>query len=399
MSLPRGFGGYGVTFGRREFRRLVAGMLVNGPSLGVPLALVLAVTRYGTYAEAGAVVAANATFLAISSPIRGRMVDRFDRRWVLLTLAGFHATVLVCLGVAVTQHLPIGLIAALAAGAGAPAPLLSSMRVATAQLFADSADVEPAYVVQSTLNELLYVVAPVSVSLTVSLWSPAGVMYVLAACHLGGTIVFLSAEVNTATQTPRGRQRVLGALRSAGMRTVVAVNVPLGMIFGVLYVAVPAFAAERHAVTAAGLMLAALSAGSVAGGLLYGGLKWPSPAWEKLRRLLAIQVLILLPLALADSMWMLGVLLFLGGALVAPLVAVHFTLVDLVAPAGTGAEATSWIVTAYTVGVALGSSIGGAILSTAGTTPAFASVGALAVIAFLAARARWHTLVAVAPLL
>jgi hypothetical protein len=55
-----------------------------------------------------------------------------------------------------------------------------------------------------------------------------------------------------------------------------------GSAIGVLQVALPAFAAGRGTAEAGGIYLAALSAGSLCGGLVYGARRWPGPPARRL---------------------------------------------------------------------------------------------------------------------
>ncbi len=59
------------------------------------------------------------------------------------------------------------------------------------------------------------------------------------------------------------------------MRTVFGALVAFGTAVGIVQVAVPAFADARGSAATGGVLLAALSAGSLAGGLIYGGRVWP----------------------------------------------------------------------------------------------------------------------------
>ena len=54
------------------------------------------------------------------------------------------------------------------------------------------------------------------------------------------------------------------------MRTLIATDLPFGAMFGVLDVAVPAFAKAEGSPAAAGAVFAALAVGSMVGGIVYG---------------------------------------------------------------------------------------------------------------------------------
>src|SRR5215217_7046922 len=68
--------------------------------------------------------------------------------------------------------------------------------------------------------------------------------------------------------------------------------------------------------------------------------------------MLAIQAVLLVPLTLVDSVAALAAAMAIAGLVVAPVATVAFGLLDRVAPAGTATEATSWLITAYQLGLA-----------------------------------------------
>ena len=71
------------------------------------------------------------------------------------------------------------------------------------------------------------------------------------------------------------------------MRVVVVVLAAFGTAIGVVQVALPAFMAERGSAAAAGFLFAALSAGSLTGGLVYGARTWPGDLPARLVALMA----------------------------------------------------------------------------------------------------------------
>jgi MFS family permease len=159
-------------------------------------------------------------------------------------------------------------------------------------------------------------------------------------------------------------------MASRGMRTLVAVDVPIGMLFGALDVAVPAFCKAHGAAAAAGAVLAALAVGSLIGGVVYGARPRATTA-RRYAMLLALMALFTAPLAAAETIAVLGVLAGLAGLFVAPMNTVGLSLIDVVAPPGTAAEATSWFGAAYQGGLAAGTGLAGAIVDDAGTTTVF----------------------------
>jgi predicted MFS family arabinose efflux permease len=379
---------------RRDVRIVLTGSLINGPSLGVPLALALAVSANSSFAAAGLVVAVNGIAIAATSPVRGRLLDRYGQTKPLLGMALLHAASLCLLAVLLHDDAPVIAIAAAAALAGAPAPLLGALRVLWSDLLGARAELDQAYALQAILNEALYVIAPLVVAGAAALISASAALIVLAAAHLLGVVIFLTAPTARrwrGEEAPHASR--LGALASAGMRSIVVINIALGSVYGTAFVAVPAFAREHGTAASAGLVLAALSLGSVIGGIVYGAREWRADSNRRLGTLLLIQVAALAFVPLVDSIWVLGLLMALAGSVTAPLLAVCFKLLDDVAPAGTAAEATSWIVTSYSVGSSLGALVTGVLVTGIGVRAALAVAVAGALLACVVHATRARTLV------
>ena len=160
------------------------------------------------------------------------------------------------------------------------------------------------------------------------------------------------------------------------MRTVFGVLVAFGTAVGIVQVAVPAFAAARGSAALGGVLLAALSAGSLLGGLVYGARSWPGSAPRRLAVLLLGLGAAFALLAVAGTEVALAALLVLGGLLLAPTTVIGSTLLDTVAPSGTVTEAFTVMVMAIVVGTAVGNAVGGSIVESASYERAVLLAGA-----------------------
>jgi predicted MFS family arabinose efflux permease len=149
------------------------------------------------------------------------------------------------------------------------------------------------------------------------------------------------------------------------MRTVVAVLLAFGTAVGAVQVAVPAFAAARGSAAGGGVLLAGLSVGSLAGGLVYGARSWPGRLPQRLVGLMLGIGAAFTLLALPDGYGVLGGLLVLAGLLFAPATVVCSTMLDTVAPPGTVTEAFTITVMAIVAGIAAGSALGGTLVESA----------------------------------
>jgi MFS family permease len=203
-----------------------------------------------------------------------------------------------------------------------------------------------------------------------------------------------TARLPPVRETPASRvggAGLLGALGSAGVRTVVLYAATIGIGFGSVELAMPAFAEAHGARELGGLALASFSGGSLVGGLVAG----MRPPRSVLRRFVAGSVVLaaaLLGLLLAVSIPTLCVLAFVAGLPIAPTIGALYALIDRSAPTGTAAEAFAWFGTAVSIGVACGAALAGVLVDEHGVRAAFATGAAIAFGGALLAWLRRRTL-------
>jgi hypothetical protein len=268
------------------------------------------------------------------------------------------------------------------------------MRSLWSALAEDSGQRETAYAMVSIVFEFAVVTAPALVAAIVAVSSPQVAVLAAAALGAGASIAFTTTPVSRRWRGTPHEVGWLGPLGAPGMRTVFGVLVAFGAAVGIVQVAVPAFAADRGSAATGGVLLAALSAGSLVGGLVYGARSWPGSAPRRLALLLLGLGVAFALLAVAGTQIGLAALLVLSGLLLAPTTVIGSTLLDTVAPAGTVTEAFTVMVMAIVVGTAVGNAAGGSIVESASYETAVLWAGAAAVAGAGLTLARRRTLVA-----
>ena len=388
MTRVSGLHAYRELFGIPFAKPLVGWSLIGRLPVGMtPLALLLLVRGEGEgYGAAGVVVAVYAVGLGLGAPISGRQVDRFGPTKVLQVRAALFALFVGAVaGLALVDAgiWPLAFGGALV-GLARP-PLSSSVRIVLPRLVPDELRAT-AYGLEASLQEVHFVGGPLLAAALASIDPVASVVGVGVASVLGTT---MTSRLRPVQETPPSRSTgagPLGALGSAGVRTIVLYAAAAGVAFGAVELAMPAFAeAEAGSRELGGIALACFSAGSLAGGLLTG----LRPAASQRRRFqLGALVLAgaMVALQLAVSLPTLCALAFFAGLPIAPTVGALYTLIDRSARTGTAAEAFAWFGTAVSVGVAGGSAIGGALVDERGVRWAF---GFGAVAAFGGALLGW----------
>jgi len=349
---------------RPHVPRLVAAMVMNGVSTGLPLAIILSVRVAGGFAAAGGAAAAFAISAAISNPFRGRWVDRLGQRTVLLGLNFARAAALGGLALAVSLRAPVAVLVLCSAASGAAnPPVASSMRAMWRSLMGEGQDLTSAYALQSVANELTYVLGPVAASLLIAGTGGPLALLIIVGIELAGTLLFVGTPASRVWREGGATSGLWGAMSSAGFRVLALVNIPIGMTFGCFDVAAPGLAVRHGQAWAAGFAMGALAVGSMIGGLVYGAREWRAHLHQRFLVLLVLLCAGFFPLALVHSVPALIVTSAIAGLALAPAVASVFSLIDDVAPEGTGTEALTWIMALYALGTALGAALAGRLVT------------------------------------
>jgi MFS family permease len=389
LTTSQGFGRYRAVLSLPGLRPLLAAAFVGRlPVAMLSLAIVLLVSEQsGSYATAGAVSAVQALASAAVSPLLGRLIDRLGQTRVLVSCAiAFPASVAALITVAEVDPEPVPLIAcAVPFGVFFP-PLFASVRALLGQLAGRAELTESAYALEAVMQELFFITGPLLVAVIVAGASPQVALATAAAMTSVGTLSFAALPHSRQWRAERTEERRrIGALASPGLRMLLVVSAAFGLAFGALEVTMPAFADEHGSAAASGLLLAGAAAGSMAGGLFYGARNWAADQSILLVRFSILFAIALVPLALADSMPVMFVLLVLAGTLIAPWAAASYVLVGRLAPAGTVTEAFTWETTAVVAGFALGGALSGVLVQSAGVAEALLVTTAMAGVAALTA--------------
>ena len=356
-------------------RRLVlSGLLARLPMGMVPLALLLLVRDAGgSYASAGGVSGAYFVAAAVGHPVAGRLVDRRGHARILLPRAVAYPALLLAVAVLSLLDAPLPLVGVAAAAAGALLPpVAASLRSLWPRLFPTPDLRAAAYALEASLQEVFFVVGPLLVAVLAALASPVAALAVAAAAGaVGTTVVALAPPVRSARPEEEPHAvSFLGALDSAGVRTVVVLAGCLGLSFGATEVAMPAFAESHGGRELGSIPLALFALGSLVGGLVAGARVTGPPLTFLRISMLALVVGLALPLA-ATSLVTLSVLIFVAGLPIAPAVTAAYGIIDSAARRGTAAEAFAWIGTSVSIGLAAGTAAGGALVDVRGVDAAF----------------------------
>lgn len=355
--------------------------------------LLLARDATGSFAEAGRVAGAFGLANALGAVAQGRLMDRLGQPRVLRTAAAGHALAVAALVFAAERGAPPAALALCAVAGGACLPQVpAAMRSLWSVLVEDEERRQAAYAMVAIVFEVSVVAAPALVAGIITLASPGAAVAAAGVLATGAALAFAATG---ASRRWRGEVHAvgwLGPLAASGVRTVFAALAAFGAAMGVLQVAVPAFTAAGGSAEQGGLLLAALSAGSLVGGLVYGARSWPGRPATRLALLLVAVAGGCALLAAPESSAALAVALVVAGLFIAPTAIVGSALLDVVAPPGTVTEAFAVMIMGIVAGTAAGNALGGALVDGPGYEAAVLAAAAVAGTGAALAYARRATL-------
>ncbi|WP_298131086.1 MFS transporter [Micropruina sp.] len=370
-----------------------AGLLARSGGAMMGIGLVLMVSAlYGSYGLAGALAASNAVAWALGTAALSNLVDRYGQRRVMYPAAIVSAVMLSLLVIFAMLQLPAWTLFAPAvlsgATGGAPGALV---RARWTHLVDDPDKLHTAFSLESTLDEVTFVVGPVlATALSTGVHPAAGLIAPVVLSLAGAHLLYgqRATEPPVSSQprhpdAPRVRQQFV--LLVPGVAAVVAVNLLIGCVFGSIDVSVVAATTEWEVREAAGLVLAVFSLASGLAGFYYGARRWASPVIKRFLIGVAAMCAACVALVGAHSVLLLCVGGLLVGVTVAPTLINANTLIGGLVARDRLTEGLSWMGTGIGIGVAIGSSASGQAIDHAGYSGGLGTVAVFGALAALIA--------------
>ncbi len=357
-------GGYRALLRQPGAARLAAAGLISRLPLGMlGLTCVLVLLKAtGSYAAGGLAAGLYLLATAIAGPICSRLADRAGPRLVLVATGCGQAAALVAFAATAEHSHSTPALLTLAAASGTLAPPMGAlMRTLWSSILAhDSAAKAAAFAYESLMLDLGFIVGPAAVTAIATLTRPSAALLVAAAATAAGGLLTATSPHTR----PGSRRTVTSAPRPSPLRhpAVLAV-LPVGFLLTssvtltqTTLVAAASAAGHRDA---AGILVAALSAGSIVGGLYFGNRKPTTPATRRLPRLLALLGAGWATLTLLDNLWLVGAALALVGLALNPTVTAVFAALDETAARDSLTESFAWLATSTAAGLATGAALAG----------------------------------------
>jgi MFS family permease len=326
--------------------------------LGLGIVLLVS-ARTGSYAQGGTVAAAYVLAAAVFSPLQGKFADRWGQAPVLRAVGLIYAIgiTLTLVSIDGSWATPWPHLCAAATGLGTP-QTGSMVRTRWAHAVEHRGQLNTAFSIEAVLDEVVFVVGPVLVTLlTLQVAAYSGLIVAAVAATLGSWALAAQrrTEPPTVAHSEGPREPIVWSL----LGPVVAVCLGLGVLFGSTEVIVVAFTTAHGHRGASGTVLAIWAAGSLLAGVVVGGSAQPRDPLVRLRwSILGLALLFIPPPFLPNIGW-LAVGMFLAGVMISPTLIAAVNLIERDVPSSRLTEALTWTTTGMSVGVAPGAAIAG----------------------------------------
>jgi MFS family permease len=291
----------------------------------------------------------------------GRWLAKYGPKRLLISTATFGA---VCMTLMAAFILPPIVIIVLALLVGLTSPPIQSATRTVYPTLVKKKDLETVYSLDATAQEIIWVVGPVLAAFIASTAGTATVVFLMAAIQIIGTTWFSFNPEVAKLEMPRAEGKVGSVLKVEMVYT----NAIIGLLMVGSFSGIEVGAVAILSKPEAGIALAALSFGSILGGLLIANRFKGDRALIYFLGLIGIGYLLAF-INPTNALW-LSISFFTAGLGIAPAFGRLASMVAKHIPINQAAEAYGWINTGQLVGYSAAAAIAGIAIDTVGDVSA-----------------------------
>jgi MFS family permease len=362
-------------------RLVAAATFARLPTSMLELCLLIGLVQVTGYAEAGFVLTAHAVLLATGAPIAGRLVDRLGARPVVGGYVVLHAAGYIGLLVALDQRASLSFLATAAGVVGfSTPPTNAAIRSLWAEWF-DGDRLRSAYAFDSALNSASFVGGPLIAAGVMVATSPLLATLATGIVRLTGDLLLITrrdTDTGARSVSEAANRWRLGPLAHPVLRLMLCVIALDTCIHGYLVIAA---AASTGGESTTGLLTGALSAGEVAGGLIYGARRWPGSLRRQLMILHLATAIVLLLTGLVALLPLLVLGFLAAGTVSGARDALNNLALSHITTAAMRTETFAWLTTFMWAGFGLGTATAGQLKTQANTLAVYLVAAGLGLLA------------------
>ena len=367
---------YSAVLSRPGVARVLGTQLLARFAFGMmSLAIVLHVQQiYHNYTMAGIALGAETVGAAISGPLIARRLAKWGPKRVIRIVASISSAAL--LFIAFYQGPEIWtVVACLIVGLTSP-PIQQVARSVYPSLIT-AKQTSYLFSLDATLQEFLWVFGPVLATMITATYNSASAIVFMATVQIVGTYLFSRNPEVGEMKIPKSKRRLGGILRKPIVLANVSINLFLVATFGGAEVGTVAVLG----IAPSGIVIAALSLGSIIGGFAFG--HRAKTKWALLKFLSIVMIgyaaVFFNP---TDLVWI-TICWFITGLGVAPAFATMASMISVSFGTADSAEAYGWANTGQLLGYSVGAAVAGIVIDNVAHEAAWYVTAASAAVAVL----------------
>lgn len=375
-------------------RLIIAGFFARMPIAMDSLAIIFLIIGNGyNYSLAGALTASAALVTVIASPMWSKLADHRGQIFVLKRAVPMRIISITALILLVTTKSSIWtwFIAVIVAESGSIS--IGSMTRRRWMHIIDEKNkqlLSTSYVVESFIDETVFILGPILASACATFISPsAGLLAGIVFLSIGVPMLLSHADSEPEIEHQDGDSKSTSVIRNRALQAIALPIALAGGSFAATNMGIVAFASERNVKSAAGLILGAWAIGGATSIFINGAIKWKLSHGIRYKSYFFLMALINFTLPFVDNPYLMGLVLFLSGLCLGPILPNGLPIVEAALPKAQITQAMSLITAGIPLTGAVASFICGRLIdgygaSTALWLPAiFLSASSLMILLYL----------------
>ncbi|MGW4383660.1 MFS transporter [Kitasatospora sp. NPDC004531] len=363
---------------------LTASLMSKLPLTMVSLSLLLYLGPRYSYATGGLAISCMAVGQGLSAPVRGRLMDRYPYRPILIGCLVLYLVALGLLTVVASARGPAPLLLGLAAVSGVAVPPVGIMMRTLWRVLAGERQLVTAMALDAATSDVVHIAGPALAAWLCLNLSGELAFALYGALTLTAVLLVLSLP-NASLPARRAGGHWAGPLRSAPLRRLLIAHAAFSGMITAIDVVVSVLNVEQGTAGYIGVQIALLSVGSIIGSLALGAVPGLLAGGPKLSVLIGVFAGGVALLAATSQVSPLAMTLAspIAGLAYGSTFGALFTAGGDLAPEGNAAETQSWLSSLTQAGAAIGA-------WAAAEASSMTALCAIPVIAVLSAILTWN---------
>jgi MFS family permease len=355
------------------FRVVFSGFIARLPIAMDSIAIIYFVQSVERrYFIAGALTAVAALTTVISTPLWAKAADKYGQRKVLFTaipIRSLSFLIFIELVLADTPKWIWFICIIFAESASVSMGSLSRRRWVHLIDVENKALLSTAYTFESLMDEFIFILGPILTTVIVTLFDPKyGILFGIFFLLFGGSLLGFHKISSPSIIKESNYEKLDSVFKNKKLQAIALPLTLAGGSFSAINICVVAFTDERAIKSVSGLLLGIWAFGGATSALINGAVNWRASHGNRFIFYLFGMTIVSLSFPFVTNVWFLGVVLFLQGMCIAPLLPNGLPLITATIPESRLTQAITLTTAGIPLTGALGSFFAGKLIDSYGAS-------------------------------